>query len=110
MAAVDWQTPGHGRPAATSATSWAPGRCPRCAARSSAALVDEYLAALADYGVDVDGAEFWRQYCRDAYAGIIMSVVASQIVGGSDRSEAMFAAMATRHVRHALDVGAEALI
>jgi len=31
-------------------------------------------------------------------------------VGGSERSEAMFAAMATRHTRHALDVGAEALI
>ena len=39
-----------------------------------------------------------------------MAVVASQIVGGSDRSEAMFAAMATRHVRHALDVGSESLI
>jgi hypothetical protein len=39
-----------------------------------------------------------------------MSVVASQIVGGSERSEAMFAAMATRHTRHALDVNAESLI
>jgi hypothetical protein len=39
-----------------------------------------------------------------------MAVVASQIVGASDRSEAMFAAMATRHVRHALDVDSERLI
>ena len=33
-----------------------------------------------------------------------MAVVASQIVGESERSEAMFAAMATRHLRHALDL------
>jgi hypothetical protein len=39
-----------------------------------------------------------------------MAVIASQIVGGTERSEAMFAAMATRHVRHALDVDAESLI
>ncbi|MEY4606823.1 MAG: hypothetical protein RLY45_1583, partial [Actinomycetota bacterium] len=36
--------------------------------------------------------------------------VASQIVSGSDRSEAMFAAMAMRHTRHALDLRAESLI
>jgi len=39
-----------------------------------------------------------------------MAVVASQIVGGSERSEAMFAAMATRHARHALDLDSESLI
>ena len=39
-----------------------------------------------------------------------MAVVASQIVGSSDRSEGMFAAMATRHTQHALDLGSEALI
>ena len=60
--------------------------------------------------VAVDADDFWRHYCRDAYGGIIMSVVASQIVGANDRSEAMFAAMATRHTRHALDVSAEGLI
>ena len=39
-----------------------------------------------------------------------MAVVASQIVGASERSEAMFAAMATRHTRHALDLDSESLI
>ena len=51
-----------------------------------------------------------NQFCRDAYSGIIMAVIASQVVGESERSEAMFAAMATRHTRHALDLGAESLI
>ena len=76
----------------------------------SAVLGAEYCAALGKYDVEVDGAEFWGHHCHDAYAGIIMSVVASQIVGSSERSEAMFAAMATRHIQHALDVDAESLI
>jgi hypothetical protein len=58
----------------------------------------------------VNDGEFWQHYCRDAYAGIIMSVVASQIVGASDRSEAMFGAMASRHTQHALDLTSERLI
>jgi hypothetical protein len=33
-----------------------------------------------------------------------MAVVASQVVGKSDRSEAMFAAMASRHLQHCLDL------
>jgi 2-methylcitrate dehydratase PrpD len=39
-----------------------------------------------------------------------MSVIASQIVGTSERSEAMFAAMATRHAQHALDLDSESLL
>lgn len=110
IAAVDWQTPGHGSASGDVSYFLGAGPLPEVRREIERGLVGDYCAALADYSVDVDGAEFWRQYCRDAYAGIIMSVVASQIVGGNERSEAMFAAMATRHVRHALDVGAEALI
>jgi len=73
-------------------------------------IIADYLAALEGYGVGVDESEFWRHYCRDAYGGIIMSVVASQIVGASDRSEAMFTAMATRHTQHALELRSESLI
>ena len=58
----------------------------------------------------VDGDWLWEQYRRDAFAGVIMAVVASQIVGGSERSEGMFAAMATRHLQHALDLDSLALI
>ena len=73
-------------------------------------LVEQYGEALAGYGVDVDGEALWTQYRRDAYAGIVMSVIASQIVGTSERSEAMFAAMATRHSQHALDLDSESLL
>ena len=65
---------------------------------------------MAEYGVDVDSGELWLQYRRDAYAGVVMSVIASQIVGTSDRSEAMFAAMATRHAQHVIDLESESLL
>ena len=110
IAAVDWQTPGHGQASGDVSYFMGAGPDPKVRRTMERGVVDEYLAALAQYEVVVSDAEFWRHYCRDAYAGIIMSVIASQIVGASDRSEAMFAAMASRHTQHALDVASERLI
>jgi hypothetical protein len=110
VAAVDWQTPGQGPASADVSYFMGAGPVPEVRREIERDVLHGYLEALDGYGVHVDGAEFWRHYCRDAYGGVIMSVVASQIVGGSDRSEAMFAAMATRHTRHCLDVGSESLI
>ena len=111
IAAVDWQTPGHG-PAIT--------RCqllPRRRSAAGRAARDRTRAGRAStrrhwprYGVDIDDDELWQHYRRDAYAGIVMAVVASQIVGTSDRSEAMFAAMATRHAQHVFDLDSESLL
>jgi aminoglycoside phosphotransferase (APT) family kinase protein len=110
VATVDWQTPGHGGASADVSYFLGAGPLPEIRREIERDLVDEYCAALTEYDVHVDVAEFWLRYRHDAYAGIIMSVIASQIVGGSERSEAMFAAMATRHTLHALDVDAESLI
>ena len=60
--------------------------------------------ALVDGGVDADADWVWNEYRRNAFGGVIMAVVASQVVGGSERSEAMFAAMATRHLQHCIDL------
>ena len=73
-------------------------------------LVEEYGSALAGYGIAVDPDDLWLHYRRDAYAGVVMTVIASQIVGTNDRSEAMFAAMATRHAQHVLDLDSESSI
>ncbi|MFM2182523.1 MAG: hypothetical protein RJB61_817 [Actinomycetota bacterium] len=110
IAAVDWQTPGHGQSSAD--VSYFMGASPLVDDRRAREreIVDEYLDALGAYGVTVDHDLFFHHYARDAYSGVVMSVVASQIVSGSDRSEAMFAAMAMRHTRHALDLRAESLI
>ena len=110
IAVVDWQTPGHGPASGDVSYFLGAGPWPNVRKEIERDLIGEYLAALGEYGVAVDEGEFLQQYARDAFAGVIMAVVASQIVGTSDRSEAMFAAMATRHVRHALDLASESLI
>jgi hypothetical protein len=110
IATVDWQTPGQGQASSDVSYFMGAGPLPEVRRDIERSVLADYLAALDGYGVQVSEAEFWRQYCRDAYSGVIMSVVASQIVGANDRSEAMFAAMAARHTQHALDVGSEGLL
>lgn len=110
VAAVDWQTTGHGLGITDVSYFLGAGPLPEQRRLIERDLVDEYGQALAEYGVVVDSDPLWLQYRRDAYAGIVMSVIASQIVGSNDRSEAMFAAMATRHVQHALDLDSESLL
>ena len=110
IAAVDWQSPGHGPSLGDVSYFLGAGLLPPQRREVERGLVDQYGEALAGYGIAVDAEWLWRQYRRDAYSGVIMSVIASQIVGSSERSEALFSAMATRHTQHALDVGAAALI
>ena len=107
---VDWQTPGHGSPIGDLSYFLGAGPRPHDRAAHERGLVDRYATALTEYGVDLDERWLWEQYRRDAFAGVIMAVVASQIVGSSDRSEAMFTAMATRHLQHALDLDSFAVI
>lgn len=110
VTAVDWQTPGHGPPIGDLAYFCGAGLLPEDRRAAEADLLAAYGDALAAYGVDVDPAWLWQQYRREAFGGVIMAVVASQVVGGSDRSEAMFAAMATRHLQHCVDLDSLDLI
>ncbi len=110
VTAVDWQTPGHGGPVADLSYFCGAGLLPADRREHERSLLDVYAASLGEFGVNVDGDWLWQQYRRDAFGGVIMAVVASQIVGGSARSEAMFAAMATRHLQHALDLDSFAAI
>jgi hypothetical protein len=110
IAAVDWQTPGHGLGISDVSYFLGAGVMPDERRRVERDLVDEYGAALAAYGVAADPDDMWRQYRREAYGGVVMAVIASQIVGVSERSEAMFAAMATRHLQHVIDLDSESLL
>jgi hypothetical protein len=110
VAAVDWQTPGHGPPLGDVSYFLGAGLLPPQRREVERRLLDEYAEALTDYGVDVEAEWLWHHYRRDAFAGVVMAVIASQIVGASGRSEAMFAAMATRHAQHALDLDSLALV
>jgi hypothetical protein len=107
---VDWQTPAHGDPIADLSYFIGAGLLAEDRRAHEHELVDAYLEALGEYGIELDGAWVWEQYRREAFAGLTVAAMASQIVTLNDRSEAMFAAMAQRHLRHALDHDSLSLI
>jgi hypothetical protein len=45
----------------------------------------------------------FTDYRRATLAGVLMTVIASQVVASDERGVAMFAAMAERHFAHAVD-------
>lgn len=104
VTAVDWQTPGHGGPVGDLAYFCGAGLLPEQRRAHEPDLVGAYAAALGAYGVAVEREWLWEQYRREAFAGVVMTVIASQVVGTTTRSEAMFAAMASRHLQHCIDL------
>jgi len=106
VTAVDWQTPAEGIGAGDLSYFIGAGLLPADRRTAEHDLLEVYATGLAAYGVDVDRTELAADYARMSFGGVIMAVLASQIVGGSERSEAMFAAMATRHLQQALDLDA----
>lgn len=103
VTAVDWQTPGHGVASADLSYFLGAGLLPADRREAELELIEVYAAGLEAYGVSLDRSALVKDYRRESFAGVVMAVVASQVVGASDRSEAMFAAMATRHLQQALD-------
>ncbi|MEM9711439.1 MAG: phosphotransferase, partial [Actinomycetota bacterium] len=73
-------------------------------------LVTGYLGRLAAEGVTIPADEAWDRYRLHAYSGFHMAIVASMIVGRTERGDDMFMAMASRHGRQILDLGSEALL
>lgn len=110
VTAVDWQTPGHGAPVADLAYFCGAGLVPQARAASERRLLERYAASLEAYGISISQSWLWEQYRREAFGGVIMAVVASQIVGESDRSEALFSTMASRHLQHAIDLNSLEMI
>jgi aminoglycoside phosphotransferase (APT) family kinase protein len=106
VTAVDWQTPGHGSPIADVSYFCGAGLLPEDRRAHEHDLLTVYIDALGSYEVEVDESWVFEQYRRESFAGVLMALVASQVVGTSERSEAMFAAMASRHLQHCLDLDA----
>ena len=52
----------------------------------------------------------WHEYRRFAFAGFIMAVLASMLVGQTDRGDEMFMAMAERSAAQIVDLDALDLI
>jgi hypothetical protein len=75
-----------------------------------AALVRLYHSMLAANGAPLTWADCWDGYRWHTFSGIIMDVIAAMVVQQTPRGDEMFAAMASRHARHALDLDALALV
>jgi hypothetical protein len=111
LAVVDWQTPGHGPGAADAAYFLGAGLPVEERRAHEDALLRIYHDALQEEGV----TDYPWEQCREDYraytfSGVLMAVVASMIVGQDERGDAMFTAMATRHLAHAIDLRADELL
>ena len=102
-AVVDWQTPGHGNGVADLAYFIGAGLLPEDRRAHEWELVDLYIAGLESYGHEINHDWIRNHYRREAISGVIMAVIASQIVGRTDRGDKMFEAMGTRHVLQGLE-------
>ena len=71
-------------------------------------LHDAYWKTLVGYGVEgYDFDRCWDDYRRGCFGGVLMALIASMLVGATERGDEMFLTMARRHARHALDLDAK---
>ena len=71
---------------------------PEHRAKAERGLLRHYLDVLRSYRVDLSWDACWTLYRRHAPAGLHMAVVASMIVGETERGNDMFMAMAKRSI------------
>jgi hypothetical protein len=107
---LDWQTAGFGA-AAGDLSYFLASSLPVAARRQyEEALVRRYHAGLERRGVELSWHDCWAGYRRHAFGGIVMDIIAAMFVQQTERGDQMFATMARRHARHALDLDALALL
>jgi aminoglycoside phosphotransferase (APT) family kinase protein len=108
ISVVDWQSVTLGHPLSDVAYFLGAGLVPEERRDAEKEIVRAYheaieKAGVADYGWD----RCWNDYRRGAFAGFAVTVIASMMVEQTERGDEMFVAMARRHSRHALDLGAD---
>mgnify|MGYP001826397744 FL=1 len=107
---VDWGSPAHGMPITDLSYFCGGGLLVEDRRAHERDLVATYADALADYGVEIDRDWLWEQYCREAFHGLFITAMTSQMVTMNDRSMDMFGAMASRHLQHAIDLDSLSLV
>jgi len=107
---VDWQTARIGPGPSDIAYFIGAGLTPDDRRLHELQLVDRYQRALRERGVDVESETIWQQYRLGSTTGYVMAVVASQIVGRTERGDEMFLAMATRHAQQIIDLDVATVI
>ncbi|MGI9596145.1 MAG: phosphotransferase family protein [Acidimicrobiales bacterium] len=110
LTTVDWQTPSLGGGLADVAY-FLSGSLDRQALRDhEAEYLARYRTRLAGHGVELSEAMTWTDYRLSAPAGFVMAVIASQLVGQTDRGDDMFMVMAAGSAAQALDLDTAKLI
>jgi hypothetical protein len=105
---VDWQSITLGAPLNDVSYFLGAGLLPAIRGDVDTSIVRAYHNALIAAGVSgFDWHDCWQAYRRGVFAGFGVTVVASMLVQRTPRGDQMFTAMAQRHARHALDLGAE---
>jgi hypothetical protein len=111
VATVDWGGVGHGEPLADVAYFLGAGLLPPVRAAHEADLVAAYHRLLEAGGVTGYPLErCWEAYRWHTFSGLLMAIVASQIVRQEERGDEMFCVMAERHAQQALHLGSPALL
>ena len=110
LVVVDWQTVRLGCGTSDVAYFLGAGLHPDVRRAHERDLVARYHAALSSYGVDYPFDACWEDYRRYSFAGYVMAVIASVLVGRTERGDAMFMAMANRHAAQAVDLDATDLL
>ena len=104
------QTPGHGNGVGDLAYFIGAGLLPDDRRKHEWELVDLYIAGIESFGHAVDHEWIKDHYRKEAISGLVMAVIASQIVGRTERGDKMFEVMATRHIIQGLENGALSLL
>ncbi|MEZ5378876.1 MAG: phosphotransferase [Acidimicrobiales bacterium] len=102
---VDWQTVSLGSGPTDLAYMLGSGLLPETRVEHDERLVRRYVDGLAGHGVDVSFDSIWHRYVLGAFSGYLMAVTASQIVEQTERGDAMFVAMASRHAEQMRQIG-----
>jgi hypothetical protein len=107
LAVVDWQTPALGCGCQDVAYFIGTSLAPELRREHDQRLLEIYYAALNKYAIDDYSLEACqRDYAHFSFAGWNMAVIASMIVGQTERGDAMFMAMAARSAQMAIDLNA----
>ena len=111
ITAVDWQSIAIGRPLGDVSYFLGAGLEPPRRRRCEEEIVRAYHRRLVEAGIDdYHWDECWADYRLGTFAGFGVTVIASMLVQETERGNQMFIAMAQRHTRHALDLGADELL
>lgn len=106
LAVVDW-SPSIGSGAADAAYFMGTGMDSDYRRQNEKALIKEYHQRLMAYGIDnFSFNTCWQDYRRNSFGGLVMAIIASMIVGQTERGDEMFMVMAKRSAEMAIDLDA----